>query len=531
MSGIELNFSREDVERASRHLKIIHTVQLYESFLEKYMSCYDRLDKKVLTDLHQLCDSISEIDSQLQPKGSTYTSLYESALSAFPQFKNLLRSVADECNGTLLMGPIKQLVRVMQKAEEDYEGDVCRVIDIVRASIVFPNIQHITDGLQRLIKSNDVEVIRVKNGFNGTLKSGGYMDVKVSLMVKQHVCELQLHLHEFLTLKNSGGHESYEKVRQLPIPGATNLGDLLQDKTPQSTRVLKQLLRLQFEAASLESDDARHDPKVFSALSALCRYGKVSAKELKQLQEFSEKPSCLLSDKVAVGETLVRRKMGSGDYKSALEICSGLESELNEAKVESGSRLAVNVRYWKARCYRETGEYAEGLKDMTSVYNTRKHLFGEDHPDTLNSLDQVAIFKQQLSKYADALHDFNVSLEKKRKLFKKNEDHPNIAASYNNIGLVFKDQGDCTNALMNYEKSLFICIKVLGEEHPSVATSYNNIGSVLCDRGDYEKALENFEKSLAIWIKVFGENHRKVIEMKNVIQPRIANKNMKNHWQ
>ena len=50
-------------------------------------------------------------------------------------------------------------------------------------------------------------------------------------------------------------------------------------------------------------------------------------------------------------------------------------------------------------------------------------------------------------------------------------------------------------------------MSVLGENHPGVATSYNNIGIVYDAMGDYSKALDYYEKSLRIRLSVLGEEH------------------------
>jgi tetratricopeptide (TPR) repeat protein len=42
----------------------------------------------------------------------------------------------------------------------------------------------------------------------------------------------------------------------------------------------------------------------------------------------------------------------------------------------------------------------------------------------------------------------------------------------------YQNQGKLDKAFEFYEKALVIKIKVLGEEHPSVALSYNNLGLV-----------------------------------------------------
>ena len=74
----------------------------------------------------------------------------------------------------------------------------------------------------------------------------------------------------------------------------------------------------------------------------------------------------------------------------------------------------------------------------------------------------------------------------------------NAAIDFNNIGGVYYSMGEYAKALENYEKSLAICLKVLGPEHPNTATSYNNIGAVYVNMGEYAKALEYYAKALPI---------------------------------
>ncbi len=53
-----------------------------------------------------------------------------------------------------------------------------------------------------------------------------------------------------------------------------------------------------------------------------------------------------------------------------------------------------------------------------------------------------------------------------------------MADSFNNIGVVYKKKGDLENALVQHQKALEIRTRVFGFEHPDVAASYINIGSV-----------------------------------------------------
>ena len=57
-------------------------------------------------------------------------------------------------------------------------------------------------------------------------------------------------------------------------------------------------------------------------------------------------------------------------------------------------------------------------------------------------------------------------------------DHPNVAASLNNLGAVYHAQGRYTQAELLYQQALAIDEKTLGKEHPHVATDRSNLAEL-----------------------------------------------------
>ena len=86
-------------------------------------------------------------------------------------------------------------------------------------------------------------------------------------------------------------------------------------------------------------------------------------------------------------------------------------------------------------------------------------------------------------------------------------EHPDTAATYDNMAVVYCDQGDYEKALEYHGKALPIRERVLGSEHPSTAMTYNNMANVYYDQGDYEKALEYYQRALKVYLDTFGEEH------------------------
>ena len=58
-----------------------------------------------------------------------------------------------------------------------------------------------------------------------------------------------------------------------------------------------------------------------------------------------------------------------------------------------------------------------------------------------------------------------------------------MAALYDNIGSVYSKKGDLETALLQHQRALEVFLAVYGQEHPSVAASCSNIGVVYDRQG------------------------------------------------
>ena len=83
-------------------------------------------------------------------------------------------------------------------------------------------------------------------------------------------------------------------------------------------------------------------------------------------------------------------------------------------------------------------------------------------------------------------------------------DKSGIATSLNNIGLIYYNQGDLPKALEYYHKSLKIEEEIGNKK--GIATSLINIGTIYSGQGDIPKALEYFHKSLKIQEEIGGKS-------------------------
>ena len=102
------------------------------------------------------------------------------------------------------------------------------------------------------------------------------------------------------------------------------------------------------------------------------------------------------------------------------------------------------------------------------------------------------MFIQDLGQYNEEKEHYEKALIIRKKIF--GEEHADVAASYNNLGIVYQDLGQYNEAKEHYEKALIIRKKIFGEEHADVAASYNNLGIVYQDLGQYNEAKEYYRR-------------------------------------
>jgi len=158
--------------------------------------------------------------------------------------------------------------------------------------------------------------------------------------------------------------------------------------------------------------------------------------------------------------------------------------EDHESKLEQ-----LNFQAWKA--YQE-GRYKEGVSFAKDAYQyTRKHL-GDTHPDTIASLNNLALLYNAQGRYGEAEQLYTKALQIREKVLGK--ENPSTITSMNNLAMLYKYQGRYGEAEQLYTKALQLHEKVLGKEHPNtIDTGLNYIG-LLVNKGSIKAAFRLLKK-------------------------------------
>jgi CHAT domain-containing protein len=107
--------------------------------------------------------------------------------------------------------------------------------------------------------------------------------------------------------------------------------------------------------------------------------------------------------------------------------------------------------------------------------------------------------------------DAEIMFEEAFKLFTETGNRNSLIAArcLSNLGTVNFNSGKIRQAESNHQLSLQIRQKIYGENHPEVAAAYNDLGLVYSNEHP-AKALEYFQLVLNIYTKVYGADHPKI---------------------
>ena len=158
-----------------------------------------------------------------------------------------------------------------------------------------------------------------------------------------------------------------------------------------------------------------------------------------------------------------------------------------------------------AMSYAALGRHAEALKLHEETLALKKSKLGPDHPDTLSSMNNLAISYAALGRHAEALKLRGETLTLRKA--KLGPDHPDTLTSMNNLAVSYADLGRQAEALKLREETLALRKAKLGPDHPDTLKSMNNLAISYADLGRHAEALKLYEETLALRKAKLGPDH------------------------
>lgn len=158
--------------------------------------------------------------------------LTKQAEKALPSLVEICKALA----GSLGMeevgiGPIKETQAALKKAERKYDGDLLKITDFCRALLVVKDLPSLLALLELARDSFGPLIRRVKlSSLKSDHKSlpGGYRHCIINLELKEHICEIQVHLWPMWLVCGVDGFRHYRHCVEYNTDSFENAFDALE---------------------------------------------------------------------------------------------------------------------------------------------------------------------------------------------------------------------------------------------------------------------------------------------------------------
>eukprot|EP00750_Incisomonas_marina_P009327 INCI15934.1.p1 GENE.INCI15934.1~~INCI15934.1.p1 ORF type:complete len:660 (-),score=119.87 INCI15934.1:354-2333(-) len=197
--------------------------------IDKYQAAFDALDRLKLAEVVALCQKhvsfvpvVQDIPDGVDPTSIEYfVTLYNQRTSVEPMLASVVADLGQQTGVQVHMGRTKSVERCLQKTAEENNSNYSLLGDIIRASLETADLDEVVKVLQCVFAHPSIQVVRVKcrfdPAFDARTNSGNYRDILINCRLgdARHICEIQVHLSDFLSIKKFGGHAAYNVARSL----------------------------------------------------------------------------------------------------------------------------------------------------------------------------------------------------------------------------------------------------------------------------------------------------------------------------
>ncbi|XP_065064035.1 kinesin light chain-like isoform X3 [Rhopilema esculentum] len=202
---------------------------------------------------------------------------------------------------------------------------------------------------------------------------------------------------------------------------------------------------------------------------------------------------------------LVIQYASQGRYEVAVPLCKQALEDLEKSSGHDHPDVAtmlnilalvyrsfhLHLTLWQERDQSKYKEAANLLNDALAI---REKTLGPDHPAVAATLNNLAVLYGKRGKYKEAEPLCKRALEIREKVLGRN--HPDVAKQLNNLALLCQNQGKYDEVEMYYQRALEIYEAQLGPDDPNVAKTKNNLASAYLKQGKYKAAEQLYKEVL-----------------------------------
>jgi serine/threonine protein kinase len=210
--------------------------------------------------------------------------------------------------------------------------------------------------------------------------------------------------------------------------------------------------------------------------------------------------------------TLGRSLLNLGNTTLAMELFrkAGMTQE---SQLGADHPDTLNTRNDLASAYWSAGRTSEAIRLHEQTLKQRQTKLGADHPDTLTSCNNLATAYFAAGRTVEAIRLFEETL--KQQEAKLEPDHPDTLRSRNNLAVAYKSVGRTAEAIPLYEQTLKQMEAKFGEDHPDTLTSRSNLAQAYKSAGRTDEAIRLNELVLKQREAKLGLDHPDTLTSRN----------------
>ncbi|KAJ7648001.1 hypothetical protein FB45DRAFT_212097 [Roridomyces roridus] len=168
-----------------------------------------------------------------------------------------------------------------------------------------------------------------------------------------------------------------------------------------------------------------------------------------------------------------------------------------------------------ARTYSELGRHSEAEQLKLSVLQQCRRLLGDEHPDTLLTMGNLASTYSELGRHSEAEQLELSVLQQRRKLL--GDEHPDTLLAMGNLASTYSELGRHSEAEQLELSVLQQRRMLLGDEHPDTLLTMGNLASTYSELGRHSEAEQLKLSVLQQRRKLLGDEHpRTLLAMGNL---------------
>ena len=214
----------------------------------------------------------------------------------------------------------------------------------------------------------------------------------------------------------------------------------------------------------------------------------------------AERVSEFLTDLFKVSEPNEAR----GNAITAREILDkGVEKIGTELADEP--EIQARLMHTIGNVYASLGLYKKAMPILEKALEMRRRILGEDHVDTIESMEDLAFWDQFEGRSSDAEKLYIRILDARRRIL--GEDHQDTLAAMYGLACVYRDQGRYAEEEALRRRSLEIRRRVQGDDHPDTIMSLVGLANSYASQKRYADAETLYRDALGRIRRVLGNGH------------------------